>query len=185
MEFISLLLIALGLAMDAMTVSLGAGTKSGTIRLRSILRLAFHFGLFQGLMTFLGWLGGTTISVYIASFDHWVAFILLCFVGWRMLYEGLGSRENATLGDPTRGSMMVVLSVATSIDALAVGISFAMLKVNILTSSLVIGVVTLILSLLGGLFGRQLGARFGKRMEVLGGFILIGIGVRVLLEHLL
>jgi len=184
LDLFAVLFIAIGLAMDAMAVSLGIGTTAYAHGPRPVFRLSFHFGLFQFFMPILGWLGGIRIQQSISSIDHWIAFALLAFVGARMIRSGLdGARESHT-GDPSRGVMLVLLSVATSIDALAVGLSLAMLRVNILYPSIVIGVVTGSLSLLGLRVGGRLGHAFGKRIEVLGGLILIAIGLRVLTSHL-
>jgi putative Mn2+ efflux pump MntP len=185
LDFLTTFFIAIGLAMDCFAVSLGIGTSRTANAVRPIFRLSFHFGLFQGLMTLLGWLAGSTIAGMIASFDHWVAFVLLAWVGIRMIREGLGSDKEIERIDPSRGRTLVILSIATSIDALAVGLSMAMLNVDIVSASLVIGFVTLAVSLTGLLIGHQLGVHFGKRMEILGGVILNGIGLRVLLSHLL
>lgn len=170
--------------MDVFTVSMGAGTSRFGTQRRSRNRMAFHFGLFQGGMTFLGWLAGSQIANFIAGFDHWVAFVLLAFVGVRMIRSGLSPDAESHPIDPSRGMTLVILSVATSLDALAVGLSLALIDGNILISSLVIGLISLILSLLGSNFGNRLGMRFGKRMEIIGGLLLIGIGLRVLFTHL-
>ncbi len=171
--------------MDCFAVSLGIGTSSFEKSARSIFRLAFHFGFFQGLMAFLGWLAGSTIVNLISNFDHWLAFVLLAWVGIRMIREGAGKDEDQEAQrDPSRGKMLMVLCVATSLDALAVGLSMAMLKVDILLSSLVIGLVSLLLSVIGLLAGSGLGTRFGKKMEILGGLILNFIGLRILFTHL-
>ncbi len=180
----AVLLLALGLAMDATAVSLGVGTSGQADSPRAIFRLSFHFGLFQALMPLLGWLAGSTIAVFISSVDHWAAFGLLAFVGGRMIREGLDPDCDSCPPNPTRGGTLVMLSVATSIDAFAVGLSLAMLQVNILYPAVIIGVVTGGLSLAGLLLGNRLGAAFGKRIEILGGVILIGIGLRVLVSHL-
>jgi len=185
MSLWTVLLIAIGLAMDCFAVSLGVGTAGTAKGLRSSFRLFFHFGLFQGGMTLIGWLAGKTVVTYIASVDHWVAFVLLAFVGVRMIRGGLRKPAGEpAIPDPSRGLTLVMLSVATSIDALAVGLSLAVLSVNVVWAALLIGGVSAILSLLGLLLGKQLGLRFGKSMEVLGGLILIGIGLRVLITHL-
>lgn len=177
--------IAVGLAMDAFAVSVGAGTSGQASAARPVFRLSFHLGLFQGLMTFLGWLAGSTIAAHIASFDHWIALVLLAFVGARMVYSGLHPEQENAHADPSRGGTLVMVSIATSIDAMAVGLGMAMLEVNILAASLIIAVVTLCLSLFGLLAGDRLGRRFGPRMEVLGGLILCLIGVRIVITHLL
>jgi len=178
------LLIALGLAMDAFAVSLGVGTGSSSYSTRSKVRLAFHFGVFQAGMTLFGWLGGTTIEPLIRSFDHWMAFLLLGYVGGKMVWSGLHQDRESYPSDPTRGGLMVLLSVATSLDALAVGLSMAILRAPILIPSLVIGVVAFLLSAVGLFCGCYFGGRFGKRMEIVGGLLLVGIGLRILLDHL-
>jgi len=182
-----ILLIALGLAMDCFTVALGIGTNGLKKTARMVLRLAFHFGLFQGGMTFIGWLAGSTISRFISTFDHWIALGLLAFVGVRMIISGIkpdDGGEECSTSDPSRGGTLVLLSVATSIDALAVGLSYALIDGNIWFPVVMIGVVTLILSALGVLLGEKLGCRFGKRMEIIGGLILVGIGIRIVVSHL-
>ncbi len=185
MPFWTIFLIAIGLAMDCFAVSLGVGTAGTAVGLRSTFRLFFHFGLFQAGMTLLGWLAGKTVVNYISSIDHWVAFGLLLFVGLRMIRGGLQKAgEEPSIPDPSRGLTLVMLSIATSIDALAVGLSLALLSVNVIWAALLIGGVSATLSLVGLLLGNQLGMRFGKSMEVLGGIILIGIGLRVLITHL-
>lgn len=184
MGIVEILLIAIGLAMDAFAVSLGIGAGGRANSAGAKFRLPFHFGFFQFAMPILGWLGGTWVADIISSVDHWIAFGLLAFVGGRMVQSGLSKEESVTVGDPSRGRTLVMLSVATSIDALAVGLSLAMLRVDVIVPSLVIGVVAAVLSLVGLLLGNRLGTAFGKRTEVLGGLILIGIGVRVLIEHL-
>lgn len=184
MDTIEILLVAVGLAMDAFAVSLGIGATGQANRPRSIFRLSFHFGLFQALMPVLGWWAGSTVAHYIASVDHWLALALLSFVGVRMIRAALDPEGEAHVSDPSRGRTLIMLAVATSIDAFAVGLSLAMLKVEIWYPAAVIGVVTGSLSLLGLLLGGRLGKVFGKRMELLGGLILIGIGIRVVISHL-
>ncbi len=185
MSFPELLLIALSLAMDAFAVCLGAGALPCTNGHRPVFRLAFHFGLFQALMPILGWLAGMTIIGWIAGFDHWIAFGLLAFVGVRMIRSGLEPNGEEKAQDVSRGWFLVMLSIAVSIDALAIGLSMALLGVSIWLPALLIGVVTGLLSWLGTRLGNRLGHRFGKRMEILGGIILILIGIRILLAHLL
>lgn len=184
MGFYEIILIALGLAMDCFAVSLGVCTTTAKKTPRSIFRLAFHFGLFQGGMAFLGWLAGSRIVNLISSFDHWIAFALLLWVGGRMVKESFDKDDCEGTEDPTRGRSLVILSIATSIDALAVGLSLAFVDGSILTSSLSIGAVSFLLSIAGSLLGTRMGSRFGKRMELLGGILLIGIGLRVLISQL-
>ncbi|HEX9117894.1 MAG TPA: manganese efflux pump MntP family protein [Anaerolineae bacterium] len=185
MPFLDVLLIAVGLAMDATAVSLGVGTTGQASSPRPIFRLSFHFGLFQALMPILGWVAGSTVAGFISSVDHWLAFGLLAFVGGRMVKSGLDSEADPCPPNPSRGGTLILLCIATSIDAFAVGLSLAMLRVAIIYPSLVIGLVTALMSLAGLLLGGRLGERFGKRMEILGGLILIAIGLRVVLAHLL
>lgn len=170
--------------MDAFAVSLGVGTGQVAYSTRSKVRLAFHFGVFQAGMTLFGWLGGNTIEPLIRNLDHWIAFLLLGYVGGKMVWSGFHQDKESYATDPTRGGLMVLLSVATSIDALAVGLSMAILRAPILIPSLVIGVVAFLLSAVGLFCGCYFGGRLGKRMEIVGGLLLIAIGLRILLEHL-
>lgn len=179
-----ILLIAVGLAMDCFTVALGIGANGLKKTARMVLRLAFHFGLFQGGMAFLGWLAGRQIADLITKFDHWVAFLLLLYVGGKMILGSLKNDTECQAGDPTRGGSLVMLSIATSIDALAVGLSLALVDGAILLNSLIIGVTSFLLAVSGYLLGDRLGCRFGKRMELAGGLILVAIGVKVLFSHL-
>lgn len=185
MGLAEILLIAVGLAMDAFAVSLGIGTTGQASRPRPIFRLSFHFGLFQALMPILGWLAGSTVADLISNVDHWIALALLAFVGVRMIRSGLDANGEPHFSDPSRGGTLFMLAVATSIDAFAVGLSLAMLHVSVFYPAAVIGVVTAFLSLVGLLTGGRLGKVFGKRMEIVGGVILIGIGLRVLFSHLM
>jgi putative Mn2+ efflux pump MntP len=179
-----IIIIALGLAMDASAVSLAAAAAGFAKDGRAKFRLSFHFGLFQFMMPVLGWLMGMAFVSYFKSVDHWIAFLLLGFVGARMIREGMDKSPEIRKKDPSRGMTMVMLSIATSIDALAIGLSLAMLEVNILYPSIMIGVITAGLSLLAIKIGTRLGMAFGKRMEIFGGLVLILIGSRILFSHL-
>lgn len=179
--------IAVGLAMDTFAVAVATSVMLGRVTGRQIFRFSFHFGLFQAMMPVLGWLAGSTFVQYIAGWDHWVAFGLLAFVGGKAIYEavrGGGADEQGSKDDPTRGLSLVMLSTATSIDALAVGLSFAMLGVRIWYPVVIIGLVTATITFLGMVLGSSLGRRFGRRVEILGGLILIGIGLKILIQHL-
>lgn len=185
MSIITLLGIALGLAMDAFAVAIGAGLQLCGATPRQVFRLAWHFGLFQALMPIIGWLAGRTVSEYIEPVDHWIAFGLLAFIGGKMIYEALQEKdEEAEVCDPTKGWRMVMLSIATSIDALAVGLSLALLGTSIWWPALVIGIVAGVMTIIGMELGKRFGALLGRRMEIVGGLILIGIGVKILVEHL-
>ncbi len=185
MNFIEILLISLSMAMDAFAVCLGAGTQERASGARPTFRLAFHFGLFQFLMPVVGWFAGVTVERYIAAYDHWVAFGLLAFVGGRMVWAGFHPDGEVQKNDPSRGWTLVLLSIAVSIDALAVGLSLGLVGVFVWYPAIIIGVVTGLVSWLGLRLGNKLGEKFGKRMEIAGGIILILIGVRILLAHLL
>ena len=180
-----ILLIAVGLAMDASAVSLAAAAAGFAKDGRAVFRLAFHFGLFQFIMPLAGWFMGISFVSYLKAVDHWVAFGLLAFVGGRMIREGLCTDTDIEKNDPSRGMTMVLLSVATSIDALAVGLSFAVLDVKILYPAALIGVITCGMSVLAISIGNRLDGLFGKRMEIFGGVVLIGIGTRILLSNLM
>jgi putative Mn2+ efflux pump MntP len=181
---ITTLLLSIGLAMDAFAVSLGIGTAGEIHSFRGKMRLAAHFGIFQSGMTALGWLIGETVLNYIKDIDHWIALLLLGYVGVNLIRAGFEKDSHAFTQDPSTGKTLVLLSFATSIDAFAVGLSIVFLKVPVLTAMLAIGIVTFLLSAIGLFAGARLGEIVGKRMETLGGLILIGIGIRVVMTHL-
>jgi manganese efflux pump family protein len=186
MTWLTTLIIAIGLGMDAFAVALAVGCRLQKLTFRPLFRLSFHFGLFQFLMPVIGWYGGTQIEEYIQGFDHWLAFALLVFIGAKMIYESFGSDDDCgSRPDPTRKWSLIALSVATSIDALAVGLSMAFLQIEIWTPSVVIGLVAAGMTLIGMVSGRHLGTHFGRKMELVGGLVLIGIGVKIVLEHLM
>jgi putative Mn2+ efflux pump MntP len=185
LEFLEVVLIGLGLAMDAFAVSIAAGTSGKLQAGRGTFRLSFHFGLFQFLMPVIGWLLGTTVAALIISIDHWVAFGLLAFVGGRMILSGIKEDQTGFQMDPSRGMRLVILSISTSIDALAVGLSLAFLSVSIWYPSVVIGLVTAVVSYIGIKLGIKIGVLIGRRMDIIGGMMLCLIGLRILLGHLL
>ena len=185
MSFIEILLIAVGLAMDAFAVSLGAGARRSNQGARTTFRLAFHFGLFQFIMPVIGWFFGRQVDAYVQTYDHWIVFVLLSYVGGKMIYSGLDPSVQAERKDnPSKGLNLIILSIATSLDALAVGISLAVLDVDIWYPSFVIGVVTSVICIAGVFIGNKLGLRFGKIMEIIGGAVLIAIGIKILITHL-
>ena len=188
MGIVELLLIAVGLSMDAFAVSVckGLGMKTG-INLKQTFLIALFFGGFQALMPFIGWLVGSQFEKYITAYDHWIAFVLLCFIGGKMLYECIFKKGEDTVESESALDIkeLFVLAIATSIDALAVGVTFALLPdVNIGTSVLFIGLTTFLLSGIGVFIGNRFGSRFEKKAEIAGGVILILIGLKILLEHL-
>lgn len=187
MGWLTVLGIAVALAMDAFAVSVAAGISVKQVTSRHVFRVAWHFGLFQFLMPVLGWFAGRAVADHIKAFDHWVAFVLLTLIGGKMLLDALRNRseESGETRDPTRGLVLVTLAVATSIDALAVGISLAMLGVSIWVPSAVIGLVAGILSMIGIRFGDRIGSRFERWAGFVGGLVLVAIGLRILVTHLM
>jgi putative Mn2+ efflux pump MntP len=182
MSVFTLLFLALSLSFDSFAVSVSSGLIKKQIVFKQAIRIAFFLALFQALMPVFGWLGGVTIRQYIEPIDHWVAFSILLVIGLKMIYESFKSAENKTI-DPLRFRTIISMALATSIDALAVGISFALIEVNLFLAVAIIGSVTFIVSMLGILMGKKCGSRFGKPMEALGGLMLIAIGVKIVLEH--
>jgi manganese efflux pump family protein len=177
--------IAIGLSMDAFAVSICAGASGYAHDIRARFRLAFSFGIFQAGMPAIGWLAGLSIARFISAIDHWVAFLLLFFVGAHMIRSGLAPSSDIPSCDPTRGTRLMMLSFATSIDALAVGFSMALLGMTIWWPALVIGIITFLLSYLAAALGGRLNSAIGSRMEIVGGVVLVLIGLRILLSHLL
>lgn len=185
MTILEMVAIGIGLSMDAFAVAVVSSITLGKATRREIFRLSFHFGLFQAIMPVVGWAAGKTLEQAIQAWDHWIAFTLLAAIGLKAIREGL-SQNSDTLhaSNPTRGLKLISLSVATSIDAMAVGLSFAMLQVPIALPVLIIGGVTATLTFIGMKTGIRLGMRFGNRIEILGGLVLIAIGCKILYSHL-
>ena len=184
MSFLELFLVAIGVAMDAFAVAICKGLAQPKVTLKGLAAVGLWFGGFQALMPLLGWLLGTRFDVYITSFDHWIAFALLVLIGANMIREAFGKEDEAEDDGALDWKTMLVLAVATSIDALAVGVSFAFLDVRILPAVLLIGVITCLTSCLGLKIGNVFGARYKQRAELAGGIILVLIGIKILLEHL-
>jgi Predicted membrane protein len=184
MSFSSILVLAIGLGMDAFSVAIGVGASYRVISFGPVFRLSFFFGLFQVLMPIAGWFAGVSVASIIAGYDHWVAFGLLAFVGGKMILESFNEEAKVHTTDPTKGFTLIILSVATSIDALAVGLSFAFLKIPVFYPSIIIGIVAFFMTMAGMFFGEKLGKVVGRRVEMLGGLILIGIGVKIVIEHM-
>jgi putative Mn2+ efflux pump MntP len=184
MDLITVTFIAFGLAMDAFAVSITSGITIKQLRIRNALKIAMFFGAFQAIMPIVGWLAGLSLRDFISGVDHWIAFGLLSLIGCKMIYESIKMESSQKVINPLNIYVLLMLSVATSIDALAVGVSFAFLKVSIITPVIVIGIVTFVLSLLGVFVGDKFGRFFEKKIEIVGGLILIGIGIKILVEHL-
>lgn len=184
MDIITTVFIALGLAADAFAASITTGIKIKHLKVKHALMVATFFGFFQTAMPLLGWLLGQGLKGFISQVDHWIAFGLLTFVGSRMIYESMHSETTQTELDPLNVSVLLTLSFATSIDALVVGISFAFLRDYIATLVVVIGIITFLMAFGGVFIGNKFGNWFNNKIEMLGGLILIGIGTKILFEHL-
>jgi putative Mn2+ efflux pump MntP len=183
MGIIELFLLAVGLSMDAFAVSICKGLSVKKLKLKHALICGGYFGFFQALMPVIGYFAGVWFADLISSFDHWVVFILLALIGGNMIRESF-SNEEEEVGDSFAFKTMFMMAIATSIDALAVGVSFAFLNVNIFTSALLIGLTTFVLSAIGVKVGNVFGSKYESKAELVGGIILILIGLKVLLEHL-
>ena len=181
MSNIELLLISIGLAMDAFAVAVCKGLAMKKFELKNVLKVGIYFGVFQALMPTFGYVLGKNFENLIVSIDHWIAFILLLILGINMIRETFKDEE---VNDNFDIKTMIPLAIATSIDALAIGITFAFLRVNIFEAVLLIGIITMVMSFLGCIIGKKFGDKFEKKAQILGGIILILIGVKILLEHL-
>jgi len=187
LDALLIMLTAIGLAMDAFSVAAVAGFLLKAFSIKQAFRLSFSFGLFQFFMPIAGWMAGSTVASLIAKYDHWVAFGLLAVVGSKMILEGTRTRTitGTYRSDLTKGIPLLVFSIATSIDALAVGLTFAFTDVAVLYPSIVIGAIAALFTLFGLYLGSKSSRLFGKHMEVIGGVILIFIGLRILINHIL
>lgn len=183
MGTIELIILSIGLAMDAFAVAACKGLSMSKMSWKKACIIGMYFGIFQALMPAIGYLLGINFQDKIASVDHWIAFILLGIIGINMIKEAI-SKEQGTSNDSVKFKDMIVLAIATSIDALAVGITFAFLKVNILLAINLIGIITFILSVIGVKIGNIFGDKYEKKAELAGGIILILLGIKILLEHL-
>jgi putative Mn2+ efflux pump MntP len=185
MGLITILVIAVGLAMDAFAVSIVSGSAYKQLNVKHAFCMAVFFGGFQAFMPLIGSLAGLSIKEYIADYDHWIAFALLSAVGAKMIYESFKIAPAEDNFNPSSILILLVLSVATSIDALVIGITLSFLAVSIATAVIIIGLVTFLLSYLGVLLGKKFGHFFENKIQALGGLVLIGLGAKTMLEHLL
>ena len=184
MEFATTLLIAVGLAMDAFAVAISGGATVREDRIRYALIVGALFGGFQAGMPVLGWLGGASLASFIGAYDHWIAFLLLALIGGKMIVEAVRGDGDGVQFATGSMTTLLLLAIATSIDALAVGVTFAVLDTPILWPAVTIGAVTFALSAAGVLIGSAFGQVSGRKVEILGGVILIALGLRILLDHL-
>lgn len=183
MKIYEIILTAIALAMDAFAVSICKGLATKKLSFKEPILCGTWFGVFQGVMPLIGFLVASLFAEYVKAFDHWIAFILLAFLGGKMIYEAIKGDENDN-NSSFAFKIMIVLAIATSIDALAVGITFAFLKVNIWLAISLIGLITFALSVLGTLIGNKIGNKLGNKAEIIGGIVLILIGLKILIEHL-
>ncbi len=184
MSLLDTFVIALGLAMDAFAVSITSGLTIKNLRIGHAVKIGVFFGFFQALMPVIGWLAGLSLKGFVADVAHWVAFGILAFIGGKMIYEALLIEKAEKDTSSLSIFVLVGLSIATSIDALAVGITFAFLNIVIVTPIVVIGLVTFFMSYSGVCIGKTFGSFSEKKIEVLGGLVLIGIGLKILIDHL-
>ena len=186
MDIFSIIFIALADSADCFAVAVCTSICIRTLSRLQVFRVALSFGIFQTVMTVLGWLAGRTIVDFIAGFDHWLAFLMLAGIGGKMIWESFhGDGEDDKMMDVTKGLVLVTLSLATSIDALAVGLSFGFLDINIAIASGTIGAVAFIITTIGFVIGKKAGKLVGERAELVGGIVLVVIGLRILITHLL
>ncbi len=185
MEFITVTVIALALAMDAFAVSIASGTIYKKLKIKYAFRIALFFGTFQAAMPLIGCSAALTISEYIKTFDHWVAFALLTAVGIKMIYESFKIKPANQSFDPSNLLVLLILSVATSIDALAIGFTLSIITSSVITAAIIIGLITFLLSYIGILVGSSIGHFFESKIEAIGGLVLIAIGLKILIQHLI
>ncbi len=184
MDYLTIFLIATSLSFDSFAASLSFGLCQRKILFSRAVKVALTLALFQGGLPFIGWLLGETINKHIKTWDHWLAFALLVLIGGRVIYEN--ARQGAVKKplDPSKWPVIIITAIATSIDALIVGFTFSLVEINILITGLIIGVITFLASMAGIYFGKKAAVKYGTIMEIIGGGILIGIGTKILIQHL-
>lgn len=183
MRLLEISLIGIGLAMDAFAVAVCKGLSMKKLDWKKAIIIALYFGIFQAIMPVVGYFLGSAFQSFVDSIDHWIAFILLVIIGGNMIKESFGG-ESENCNEDIDFKTMVLLAIATSIDALAVGVTFAFLKINLLLAVTLIGIITFAISLLGVKIGNQFGSKYENKAELMGGVILLLMGVKILLEHL-
>ena len=183
MDLITICLVAVGLTFDSLAVSISTGLIVSEIKFRMACKIAFLFAVFQGSMPLIGWFLGIQVRDMIADYDHWLAFVMLAGIGAKMIYESFSNKKKEF--NPTKFLVAAWLAFATSIDAFVVGVSFAFIEINIILSVIIIGTLTFLVSMSGIFVGKKASACYGNKIEFLGGLLLIGIGVKILIEHLI
>ncbi len=185
MDLLTIFVLAIGLSMDSFAVSISCGLAEQKVSFSHAVKISFAFAFFQGVLPLLGWLMGTELKIFVERIDHWIAFILLSYLGGKMIYESFRKETHDKIADIYSFRHIMTLSIATSIDALVIGFSYAMAETGkIFGGVLIIGAVTFFFSMLGIRIGKDVGGKFGAKVELLGGIILFGIGAKILIEHL-
>jgi putative Mn2+ efflux pump MntP len=185
MDIFTVLVLAVGLSMDSFAVSISCGLAEQKVSFTHAMKIALNFAFFQGMLPIVGWFMGTSVKIYVEKIDHWIAFALLAYLGGKMIYEGITMPTDKKESDIYSFRHIMTLSIATSIDALVVGFSYALAETEkIFGGAVIIGGVTFFFSMLGIRIGKDVGGKFGSKVEILGGIILIGIGLKILIEHL-
>ena len=184
MSIFTFIIIGIGLSIDSFTACVSIGVCLGQIRIKDVLKIAFFMSFFQGLMPLFGWVAASSFESYIKDIDHWVAFILLSIIGSKMIYDSIFSKSEIKCLSPTKIWFLIGIALATSIDALIVGISFGVLQISIWTPIIIIAITTFIFSVVGVIVGKKIGNKFNSKITIIGGVILIGLGIKILLEHL-
>lgn len=185
MNIITILFLSIGLSMDAFAVAISIGFAIKFLKVKHAVRVGLFFGIFQAIMPLIGWTFGIGVRDFFKNIDHWLVFGILCTIGLKMIVESKEIEESEKEDNPLRFWSLLILAVATSIDALAIGFSLSFLKIHIISPSLIIGIVTFSLSFIGVYIGNKLGHFFENKIEILGGLILFAIGVKILIEHLM
>ena len=184
MGYATIVLISLGLSVDSFAASISCGLGKKKVGIKNIIKTSLIFGGFQGAMPVIGWLIGSSFKKIITGMDHWIAFSLLLFIGLKMIYESQVECTKKGKGNEFKTSNLALLGIATSIDALAVGISFAILDISIIKAAVIIGITTMVVTIIGLKVGNKIGKILGKNVQIIGGIVLIGIGIKILIEHL-
>ena len=186
MDYLTVIILAIGLSMDSFAVSISCGLEEQKISFQHAVKISISFAFFQGLLPVVGWFLGTGVKVYIEAIDHWIAFILLAYLGGKMIFESFRNEESEKMSNIYSWKHILTLSIATSIDALVIGFTYAVVSTrNIFGGAVIIGAVTFFFAMLGIRIGKDVAGNFSQRVELLGGIILIGIGVKILIEHLM
>lgn len=185
MDILSLVLIGVGLSIDSLAASITTGACVRNIKIKYILKVAAYMAIFQGVMPLVGWLIGSSFKSIIENYDHWVAFILLFIIGGKLIYDGIKNNgETEPNTEPAKDLMLAGMALATSIDAMIMGIGFGLIEVNIWLAMLIIGVTTFLFSTVGVFVGEKIGNKINSSIEIFGGVVLIGLGVKILTEHI-